>query len=68
MLICRYYKTDIKGATEGILSGKKVAIKDSIAVGGVPMMCGSHLMEGYMPEFDATVVTRILDAGWDQIY
>ncbi|XP_013395093.1 uncharacterized protein LOC106162363 [Lingula anatina] len=27
------------------------------------MMNGSRVLEGYMPEFDATVVTRILDAG-----
>jgi amidase len=27
------------------------------------MMNGSALLEGYVPELDATVVTRILDAG-----
>ena len=27
------------------------------------MMNGSKLMEGYIPEFDATVVTRVLDEG-----
>ena len=27
------------------------------------MMNGSRLMEGYIPDVDATVVTRILDAG-----
>ena len=30
---------------------------------GVPMMNGSATMEGYIPEIDATLVTRILDAG-----
>ena len=30
---------------------------------GVPMMNGSKILEGYTPEFDATVVTRILDEG-----
>ena len=59
----RYWKTDIHGASSGPLSGKTVAIKDSVAVAGVPMMNGSRVLEGYMPEFDATVVTRILDAG-----
>lgn len=58
-----YWRCDIKGAEGGLLAGKTVAIKDSIAVGGVPMMNGSALLEGYTPEFDATVVTRILDAG-----
>ena len=60
---CRYYKTDIRGAESGLLAGKTVAVKDCIAVAGVPMMSGSRLLEGYMPEYDATVVTRILNAG-----
>jgi amidase len=58
-----YWKTDIPGAPSGLLAGKKVAIKDNICVAGVPMMNGSQLLEGYVPEIDATVVTRILEAG-----
>jgi amidase len=58
-----YWKTDICAGGEGLLKGKKVAIKDNICVAGVPMMNGSALLEGYTPEIDATVVTRILDAG-----
>ena len=56
-----YWKTDISTDAKGLLSGKKVAIKDNICVAGVPMMNGSALLEGYVPEFDATVVTRILE-------
>ena len=58
-----YWKTDIHGADTGLLSGKKVAIKDNICVAGVPMMNGSRVLEGYVPDIDATIVTRILDAG-----
>ncbi|XP_046561213.1 amidase-like [Haliotis rubra] len=58
-----YWRCDIKGADTGKLAGKTFAIKDNIAVAGVPMMNGSKILEGYTPEFDATVVTRILDAG-----
>ncbi|KAK3101552.1 hypothetical protein FSP39_004401 [Pinctada imbricata] len=58
-----YWRCDIKGAEHGLLKGKTIAIKDNIAVAGVPMMCGSKLLEGYMPEFDATVVSWILDQG-----
>jgi len=58
-----YWKTDIKGAAQGLLAGKKVAIKDNICVAGVPMMNGSRVLEGYVPDVDATVVTRILDHG-----
>jgi amidase len=58
-----YRKTSIHGATSGKLRGKRVAIKDNIMVAGVPMMNGASTLEGYVPDFDATVVTRILDAG-----
>src|SRR5260370_22820772 len=58
-----YWKTNIKTSAEGLLSGKKLAIKDNICVAGVPMMNGSVLLEGYVPELDATVRTRILEAG-----
>jgi amidase len=58
-----YVKTEIQGAPTGKLKGKKVAIKDNICVAGVPMMNGASTLEGYVPEVDATVVTRILDAG-----
>lgn len=57
------FKTEIKGAAEGPLTGKRVAVKDNICVAGVPMMNGSRVLEGYVPEIDATVVSRILDAG-----
>jgi amidase len=58
-----YQKCSIKGASTGILAGKRIAIKDNVCVAGVPMMNGSSVLEGYVPEFDATIVTRILDAG-----
>jgi amidase len=58
-----YWKTDIKGTPQGLLAGKRVAIKDNICVAGVPMMNGSQLLEGYVPDVDATVVTRILNNG-----
>src|SRR5919107_4184138 len=58
-----YCKCSIKGAEDGPLSGKRIAIKDNVCVAGVPMMNGSSALEGYVPEFDATIVTRILDAG-----
>jgi amidase len=57
-----YWRTSIRGASEGRLAGKRVAIKDNVCVAGVPMMNGSATLEGYVPEVDATIVTRILDA------
>ncbi|XP_056000994.1 amidase-like [Ostrea edulis] len=58
-----YYRCDIKGAEKGLLAGKTVAIKDNVCVAGVPMMNGSKVLEGYVPDRDATIITRILDAG-----
>jgi amidase len=58
-----YVKTKVEGAPSGKLHGKTVALKDNIMLAGVPMMNGSATMEGYMPDIDATVVERILDAG-----
>lgn len=58
-----YYRCSIKGSPEGPLSGKRIAIKDNVCVAGVPMMNGTAVLEGYVPETDATIVTRILDAG-----
>ena len=58
-----YVRSAIEGAASGPLRGKQVAIKDNICVAGVPMTNGSPTLEGYMPDVDATVVTRILDAG-----
>ena len=59
----RHWKCDIQGASDGILKGKTVAIKDSVCVAGIPMINGSKILEGYIPDIDATIVTRILDAG-----
>ncbi|WP_315834668.1 amidase [Bradyrhizobium prioriisuperbiae] len=58
-----YYKSSVKGASSGKLKGKTVALKDNIMLAGVPMMNGSSTLEGYVPDFDATIVTRMLDAG-----
>jgi amidase len=56
-------KTSIKGASAGKLAGKKVAVKDTYALAGVPLTNGASVLEGFVPEFDAPVITRLLDAG-----
>jgi len=58
-----YYKSRVEGASEGKLKGKTVVLKDNVMLAGVPMMNGSSTLEGYVPDVDATVVSRILDAG-----
>jgi amidase len=58
-----YVKSEIKGAPYGPLAGKRVVLKDNICLAGVPMMNGASTLEGYVPDIDATVAARILDAG-----
>ena len=58
-----YWKCAVKGAPDGLLKGRRIAIKDNVCVAGMPMMNGSSVLEGYVPDADATVVQRILDAG-----
>lgn len=58
-----YVRTDIRGASAGKLAGKRIAVKDNTMIAGVPMMNGASVLEGFVPEVDATIVTRILDAG-----
>ena len=58
-----YWRCHIEGAPSGALKGYEVGIKDAICVAGVPMMNGTRILEGFIPDVDATIVTRILDAG-----
>jgi amidase len=58
-----YVTTQLTSGGDGPLTGRTVAIKDNIAVAGLPMMNGSATVEGYVPARDATVVTRLLAAG-----
>src|SRR3954447_4814135 len=57
------WRCSIPGAADGPLAGRTVGVKDNVCVAGVPMLNGSPIMEGYVPREDATVVTRLLDAG-----
>ena len=57
------WKCRIEGAAGGLLDGKTVSFKDHIAVAGMPMSFGSFALDGFIPDFDATVVTRVLQAG-----
>lgn len=56
-------RCSIDGVRDGPLADWDVGIKDNIAVAGIEMTCGSDLMRGYVPDIDATIVGRILDAG-----
>ncbi|MVA36305.1 amidase [Agrobacterium vitis] len=56
-------KTVVNGAGEGPLAGRTAVLKDNIALAGVPMMNGASTLQGFVPVTDATLATRMLDAG-----
>lgn len=45
------------------LAGVPVAIKDVISTRGVTTTCGSRILQGYTPPYDATAVERLEGAG-----
>ena len=53
----------LPGATGGKLAGKRIGLKNNISVSGFPMTCSSRILEHYIADSDATIVTRMLDEG-----
>src|SRR5918912_1036434 len=49
--------------TGGALRGIPIALKDNICVRGMQATCGSRILAGYHPPYDATVTERLLAAG-----
>lgn len=45
------------------LYGIPVAVKDNICVRGMPVTCGSKILAGYRPPYDATAIERLEAAG-----
>jgi aspartyl-tRNA(Asn)/glutamyl-tRNA(Gln) amidotransferase subunit A len=45
------------------LAGVPVALKDNLCTRGVPTTCSSRILDGWRPPYDATVVTRLREAG-----
>ncbi|MFC8503466.1 Asp-tRNA(Asn)/Glu-tRNA(Gln) amidotransferase subunit GatA [Pedococcus sp. NPDC057267] len=46
-----------------VLAGVPIAVKDVMATRGMPTTCGSRILEGWVPPYDATVVARLRAAG-----
>lgn len=51
------------GTLLSVLDGVPVAVKDVLTTEGLPTTCGSKILEGWVPPYDATVVRKLRDAG-----
>src|SRR5579871_4417969 len=51
------------GENLGPLAGVPVAVKDVFTTTGMPTTCGSRILEGWHPPYDATITTRLKQAG-----
>ncbi len=51
------------GRDPGPLAGVPVALKDNLCTRGIPTTCASKILQGWRPPYDATVVSRLRDAG-----
>ena len=58
-----YVKTNLPPTGVGKLSGRSIVLKDNILLAGIPLMGGSDILDGYIPEQDAEIVSRLLNAG-----
>ena len=52
-----------KGDDLHVLAGVPIAIKDIVATKGLPTTCGSKILDGWIPPYDATIIQRIKAAG-----
>lgn len=57
------WKCDFGGGPTGLLAGKRISFKDHISVARIPQVFTTQALEGFIPDVDATVVTRVLAAG-----
>lgn len=51
------------GAELGPLAGVPLAMKDIFCTKGIPTTCGSRILEGWVPPYDATITSRLAQAG-----
>lgn len=62
---CRFRISDqgLSAKSDRLLRGKRIVLKDNISVADIPQYNGTDAIEPFVPQMDATLVTRILEAG-----
>lgn len=53
----------LQRGNENPLCGIPMSIKDLLAVKGMPMTCGSKMLENFIPPYNATIVDKVKNAG-----
>ena len=51
------------GEQIGLLAGIPIAVKDNMCTNGIPTTCASRILENFVPPYDATVVSKLQEAG-----
>jgi aspartyl-tRNA(Asn)/glutamyl-tRNA(Gln) amidotransferase subunit A len=54
---------DEKQDRRQVLKNVPIAVKDNIAVAGMPLTCASKILEGFVPTYDASVIQKLRRAG-----
>ena len=52
----------IAGESLHLLAGVPIAVKDVLATRGLPTTCGSRILDGWVPPYDATLVSHLRTA------
>jgi aspartyl-tRNA(Asn)/glutamyl-tRNA(Gln) amidotransferase subunit A len=56
-------QADARGKQGGVLNGIPIALKDIFCTDGIKTTCGSRMLDNFIAPYDATVVTKLKQAG-----
>ena len=59
----QFAQTLVDEGKGGPLTGVPIALKDNLSTDGIETTCASKILKGYVPPFDATVVSKLKQAG-----
>ena len=61
--ITRRLKEQASAASDGVLAGIPITVKDNLCVTGEETSCGSRILKNFRPPYDATAIARLQQAG-----